>query len=145
MWRYDRNKFSAFFKPLFILLPGKKLAIMINPWPGLCIFAISYFFQITQVIFKVFLVFDQKFFRKKASLIYYGKNFHSWSPCHCLPYWRRHPDLNRGITVLQTVALTTWLCRLIYIHFVILERKKGFEPSTLALARRCSTAELLPH
>ena len=26
-----------------------------------------------------------------------------------------------------------------------MERKKGFEPSTLALARRCSTAELLPH
>ena len=25
-----------------------------------------------------------------------------------------------------------------------MERKKGFEPSTLALARRCSTAELLP-
>lgn len=26
----------------------------------------------------------------------------------------------------------------------ILEREKGFEPSTLALARRCSTTELLP-
>ena len=30
-------------------------------------------------------------------------------------YWirtfRRHPDLNRGITVLQTAALATWLCR----------------------------------
>src|SRR5215475_3894715 len=25
------------------------------------------------------------------------------------------------------------------------EREKGFEPSTLALARRCSTAELFPH
>ncbi len=25
-----------------------------------------------------------------------------------------------------------------------LEREKGFEPSTLALARRCSTAELFP-
>jgi hypothetical protein len=25
--------------------------------------------------------------------------------------WRRHPDSNRGITVLQTVALATWLCR----------------------------------
>ena len=24
------------------------------------------------------------------------------------------------------------------------EREKGFEPSTLALARRCSTAELFP-
>ena len=28
------------------------------------------------------------------------------------PIWRRHPDSNRGITVLQTVALATWLCRL---------------------------------
>ena len=26
----------------------------------------------------------------------------------------------------------------------ILEREKGFEPSTLALARRCSTTELFP-
>ena len=26
--------------------------------------------------------------------------------------WRRQPELNRRITVLQTVALTTWLCRL---------------------------------
>ncbi len=26
-----------------------------------------------------------------------------------------------------------------------LERKTGFEPATLALARRCSTPELLPH
>src|SRR2546425_2520253 len=25
--------------------------------------------------------------------------------------WRRHRDLNPGITVLQTVALATWLCR----------------------------------
>jgi hypothetical protein len=27
---------------------------------------------------------------------------------------------------------------------VSLEREKGFEPSTLALARRCSTTELFP-
>ena len=26
--------------------------------------------------------------------------------------WRRHPDSNRRITVLQTAALATWLCRL---------------------------------
>ena len=26
----------------------------------------------------------------------------------------------------------------------VLEREKGFEPSTLALARRCSTTELFP-
>ncbi len=32
----------------------------------------------------------------------------------CKPFvlqWRRHPDSNRRITVLQTAALTTWLCR----------------------------------
>jgi hypothetical protein len=27
----------------------------------------------------------------------------------------------------------------------VMEREKGFEPSTPALARRCSTAELFPH
>ena len=26
-------------------------------------------------------------------------------PLGCFSFWRRHPDLNRGITVLQTVAL----------------------------------------
>ena len=31
------------------------------------------------------------------------------NPCF---YWRRQPDLNRRITVLQTAALATWLCRL---------------------------------
>lgn len=30
-----------------------------------------------------------------------------------------------------------------FVHFM--EREKGFEPSTPALARRCSTAELFPH
>ena len=28
---------------------------------------------------------------------------------------------------------------------ISMEREKGFEPSTLALARRCSTTELFPH
>jgi hypothetical protein len=28
--------------------------------------------------------------------------------------------------------------------FIKMERKTGFEPATLALARRCSTAELFP-
>jgi hypothetical protein len=54
--------------------------------------------------------------------------------------WRRHPDLNRGITVLQTAALATWLCR----RLVKMERANGFEPSTSTLARWHSTAELRP-
>jgi hypothetical protein len=41
---------------------------------------------------------------------------------------------NRGFADL---CLTTWLCR----H---MERKTRFELATLALARRCSTTELLP-
>ena len=43
---------------------------------------------------------------------------------------------DKGFAVL---CLTTWLCRL------KMERKTGFEPATLALARRCSTTEPLPH
>jgi hypothetical protein len=39
------------------------------------------------------------------------------------------------------LCLTTWLWRL----SEKLERKTGFEPATLALARRCSTTEPLPH
>jgi hypothetical protein len=53
--------------------------------------------------------------------------------------WRRRPDSNRCIGVLQTPALTTWLRRL-----KILERKTRFELATSSLARRHSTAELLP-
>ena len=48
------------------------------------------------------------------------------------------------IGVLQTPALTSWLRR----HrspMGIMERKTGFEPATSSLARRRSTAELLPH
>jgi hypothetical protein len=47
--------------------------------------------------------------------------------------------LNRRIKDLQSSALP-----LGYVASK-LERKTGFEPATLALARRCSTAELLPH
>ncbi|MDI3534722.1 MAG: hypothetical protein PWQ82_1087 [Thermosediminibacterales bacterium] len=50
--------------------------------------------------------------------------------------WRRHPDLNRGIKVLQTSALP--------LGYAAMERKTGFEPAALALARRCSTTELFP-
>ena len=53
-------------------------------------------------------------------------------------FWRRHPDLNWGIEVLQTSALP-----LGYVA-TKMERKTRFELATLALARRCSTAELLP-
>ena len=53
-------------------------------------------------------------------------------------FWRRHPDLNWG-----------WgCCRPVPYHLAMapykLERKTGFEPATLALARRCSTTEPLP-
>ncbi len=45
---------------------------------------------------------------------------------------------DKGFAVL---CLATWLCRLINK----MERKTGFEPAALALARRCSTTEPLPH
>ncbi len=73
-----------------------------------------------------------------------------------LKNWRRRPDSNRCIGVLQTPALTTWLRRPLNVLFkptkifdfrgtpFFLERKMGFEPTTLSLARRCSTAEPLP-
>ena len=47
--------------------------------------------------------------------------------------------MNWGIEVLQTSALPLGYAA------VIMERKTRFELATLALARRCSTAELLPH
>ena len=49
--------------------------------------------------------------------------------------------MNRGITVLQTAALATWLCRRMDFK---MERANGFEPSTSTLARWHSTAELRP-
>ena len=52
-------------------------------------------------------------------------------------FWRYHPDLNRGIKVLQTFALPLG-------DGTILERKTGLEPATFALARQRSTTEPLP-
>ena len=43
-----------------------------------------------------------------------------------------------ALKVLQTSALPLG-------YGATLERKTGFEPATLALARRCSTPEPLPH
>ena len=48
------------------------------------------------------------------------------------------PRFELGIKVLQTSALPLG-------YGAILERKTGFEPATLALARRYSTTEPLPH
>ena len=49
------------------------------------------------------------------------------------------PGIEPGIRVLQTLALP-----LGHLALSSLERKTGFEPATLALARRCSTTEPLP-
>jgi hypothetical protein len=35
-------------------------------------------------------------------------------------------------------------CMSVKLKTISMEREKGFEPSTLALARRCSTTELFP-
>ena len=50
------------------------------------------------------------------------------------------PRLELGVKLLQSSALP-----LGYGALVIMERKTGIEPATLALARRCSTPEPLPH
>ncbi|GEM_PF-932735 len=55
------------------------------------------------------------------------------------PNWRRRPDSNRGMGVLQTPALP-----LGYAALVSMERETGLEPATFSLARRRSTTELLP-
>ncbi len=55
--------------------------------------------------------------------------------------WRRRPDSNRGVGVLQTPALPLGYAALIGR---ILERETGLEPATFSLARRRSTTELLP-
>ena len=49
-----------------------------------------------------------------------------------LPYWRRHPDLNWGIKVLQTSALPLG-------YGAILERVTRLELATSTLARWRST------
>src|SRR5215510_13623108 len=54
--------------------------------------------------------------------------------------WRRRADSNRGVEVLQTSALATWLRR----PDGEMERETGFEPATPTLARSCSTTELFP-
>jgi hypothetical protein len=50
--------------------------------------------------------------------------------------WRRRPDSNRGVGVLQTPALP--------LGYAAMERETGLEPATFSLARRRSTTELLP-
>lgn len=49
------------------------------------------------------------------------------------------PRFELGIKLLQSFALP------LGYGANFLERKTGIEPATLALARRCSTAEPLPH
>ena len=48
------------------------------------------------------------------------------------------PRFELGVKLLQSFALPLG-------YGAIMERKTGIEPATLALARRCSTAEPLPH
>ena len=61
----------------------------------------------------------------------------NWAtPPQCL---EATPGIEPGIRVLQTLALP-----LGHVATFPMERKTGFEPATLALARRCSTTELLP-
>ena len=83
-----------------------------------------------------------------------------------LKKWRRHPDLNRRITVLQTAALPLGYAAAKtpvnksenpkspgtsdYPPYgsrsnAFMERETGFEPATSTLARLHSTAELFPH
>ena len=52
-------------------------------------------------------------------------------------FWRRHPDSDWGIEVLQTCALPLG-------YGAVLERKTRFALATFALARRRSTTEPLP-
>ena len=51
------------------------------------------------------------------------------------------PRFELGSRGFADLCLTTWLCR----RLDKLERRTRFELATLALARRCSTAELHPH
>jgi hypothetical protein len=54
------------------------------------------------------------------------------------------PGIEPGIRVLQTPALPLGYVAIILLILELMERKTGFEPAALALARRCSTTELLP-
>ena|GEM_PF-4564730 len=62
-----------------------------------------------------------------------------------LSVWRRHPDLNRGMMVLQTTALPLGYVALsekttkVGLRGKYMERAKGLEPSTSTLARWRST------
>ena len=83
----------------------------------------------------------------------FAEGKHHWKnlvPKNEVFFWRRHPDLNWGIRVLQTHALplgygaiwfttgTSCSCR------KFLERKTRFELATFTLARWHSTTESLP-
>ena len=65
------------------------------------------------------------------------------APVRCIVSWRRHPDLNRGIKVLQTLALPLGYSAILAcpkafdkIKTVrMLERETRFEPATFTLAR----------
>ena len=63
--------------------------------------------------------------------------------CVSFFFWRRHPDLNRGITVLQTVALPLGYDATYFLSRISLcgslERITGLEPATSTLARLRST------
>lgn len=73
------------------------------------------------------------------------KGTKGWAP-FCSNEWKRPDAVTAGVTSRVTVEGTgnekppTTL----ELSGVELEREKGFEPSTLALARRCSTTELFP-
>ena len=49
--------------------------------------------------------------------------------------WRRHPDLNRGIKVLQTLALPLGYSAIKKQCGEFVERETRFEPATFTLAR----------
>ena len=82
-------------------------------------------------------------------IYFFKKLCTSW----CRVSWRRHPDLNRGIKVLQTLALPLGYSAILAcpkafdkIKTVrMLERETRFEPATFTLARWRSTTELFPH
>ena len=59
--------------------------------------------------------------------------------------WRRHPDLNRGVKVLQTFALPLGYGAKKTVRKVRLERETRLEPATFTLARCRSTTGLFPH
>src|SRR5439155_16805594 len=74
--------------------------------------------------------FTSRFFRRSGSVT-----------SGSLHVWRRRPDSNRGVGVLQTPALPLGYAAAA-VH--TLERETGLEPATFSLARRRSTTELLP-